>query len=133
MRTGDLPKGDEWVDLKKFGPAVKELETLTPLLTGKIGLIFTNEPVFELKPRIEANKVAAAARTGTIAPIDVVIPPGPTNMDPSQISFFHALQISTKINKGQIEITKDVKVCVKGKKIGSSEVALLAKMNLKPF
>jgi len=91
MRTGDLPKEEEWSDLKKYGSAIKELGTLTPLLTGKIGLIFTNEPVFELKPRVEANKVAAAARTGTIAPIDVIIPPGPTNMDPSQISFFHAL------------------------------------------
>jgi len=54
-------------------------------------------------------------------------------MDPSQISFFHALQISTKINKGQIEIAKDYQVCVKGRKIGSSEVALLQKMNIKPF
>jgi len=133
MRTGDLPKGDEWVDLKKFGPAVKELETLTPLLTGKIGLIFTNEPVFELKPRIEANKVAAAARTGTIAPIDVVIPPGPTNMDPSQISFFHALQISTKINKGQIEITKDVKVCVKGKKNWKFRSRIVSKNEFETF
>jgi len=54
-------------------------------------------------------------------------------MDPSQISFFHALQISTKINKGQIEITKDYQVCYKGRRIGSSEIALLAKMNIKPF
>jgi len=68
-------------------------------LEYKVGFIFTNEPVFELKPRVESNKVAAAARPGSVAPIDVVIPPGPTGMDPSQISFFHALQISTKINK----------------------------------
>jgi large subunit ribosomal protein LP0 len=40
----------------------------------------------------------------------VFVPAGPTGMDPSQISFFHALQISTKINKGQIEITKDYQV-----------------------
>jgi len=41
--------------------------------------------------------------------------------------------MSTKINKGQIEITKEYKVCITGKKIGNSEVALLEKMNLKPF
>jgi len=41
--------------------------------------------------------------------------------------------MSTKINKGQIEITKEYKVCTTGRKIGSSEVALLEKMNLKPF
>jgi len=43
------------------------------------------------------------------------------------------LCISTKINKGQIEITKEVAVCTKNKKVGSSEVALLSKLNLKPF
>lgn len=46
--------------------------------------------------------IAQEARVGTVSPIDLVIPPGPTGMDPSQISFFHALQISTKIQKAQI-------------------------------
>ena len=32
-----------------------------------------------------------------------------------------------------IEILKEVKVLVKGQKVGNSEAALLAKMNLKPF
>jgi len=43
------------------------------------------------------------------------------------------LSISTKIQKGQIEITKEVKVCTEGKKIGNSEVSLLDKMNIQPF
>jgi len=32
-----------------------------------------------------------------------------------------------------IEILKEVKVLVKGQKVGNSEASLLAKMNLKPF
>lgn len=68
-----------------------------------------------------------------ISYLDVFVPAGPTGMEPSQISFFHALNISTKINKGQIEIAKDYQVCAVGKKIGSSEVTLLQKMNIKPF
>lgn len=43
------------------------------------------------------------------------------------------MNISTKIQKGQIEITKEFKVCEKGKKIGNSEAAILAKLNIKPF
>jgi len=54
-------------------------------------------------------------------------------MDPSQIGFFHALQISTKIDKGMIAITKDYQVCTAGKKMGSSEVVLLQKMGMRPF
>jgi len=43
------------------------------------------------------------------------------------------LNISTKIQKGQIEIVKEFKVCEKGKKIGNSEAAILQKLNIKPF
>lgn len=96
-------------------------------------MVFTDEPVFELKSIIEGNKVETAAKVGTIAPIDVTIPPGPTGLDPSQISFFHALKVSTKIQKGQIEIVKEFKVCEKGRPVSNSEAVLLQKLNIKPF
>lgn len=94
----------------RYGPPMPELEALYNLCKGKIGFIFSDEPVFELKPIILSNRVKCAARVGVIAPIDVTVPAGPSGLDPSQISFFHALHISTKINKGQIEILKDVQV-----------------------
>lgn len=56
---------------------------------------------------IEETKVGADAKAGTIAPIDVTVPAGPTGMDPGQTSFFQALGIGTKIVKGQIEIISD--------------------------
>ena len=54
-------------------------------------------------------------------------------MDPSQISFFHALSIPTKIEKGQIQITKDFTVCKAGVKVGQSQAVLLQKLGKKPF
>jgi large subunit ribosomal protein LP0 len=110
-----------------------EIQKLEPLLKGKVGLIFSDAPVYEVRPIIEGNRKPAPAKVGTIAPIDVTIFPGPTGMDPAQIGFFHALNMSTKINKGQIEITKDFKVCTVGKKVGNSEAVLLQKLNIKPF
>jgi large subunit ribosomal protein LP0 len=112
---------------------IPQIEKLLALCKGKVGFIFSDAPVFDLKPIIESNKIPAPAKVGTISTIDVTIPPGPTGMDPSQISFFHTLNISTKIQKGQIEITKEFKVLEKGKKIGNSEAAILAKLNIKPF
>lgn len=76
---------------KTGNKAVPELEALLPLVKEKVGFVFTNQPVFELKPLIEANKVSAPAKVGIVSPIDVIIPPGPTGMDPASISFFHAL------------------------------------------
>lgn len=118
---------------RKFGEPIPALDKLNELCHKKVGLIFTEEPVYELKPVIEGNKVQAAAKVGVVAPVDVVIPPGPTGLDPSQISFFHALKISTKIQKGQIEITKDFKVCEKGRPVSNSEATLLQKLGVKPF
>jgi large subunit ribosomal protein LP0 len=112
---------------------IPQIEKLSTYCRGKVGFIFSDAPVFELKPLIEGNKIPAPAKVGIIAPIEVVIPPGPTGLDPSQISFFHTLNISTKIQKGQIEITKEFRVCEKGKKIGNSEAAILQKLNIKPF
>jgi len=54
-------------------------------------------------------------------------------MDPSQTSFFQALGIATKINKGTIEITADVHLIKAGEKVGGSEATLLAKLGVKPF
>ena len=34
------------------------------------------------------EQVGAPARVGLVAPIDVVVPPGNTGLDPSQTSFF---------------------------------------------
>ena len=119
--------------MKKIGTPRPELKALIPELKGKVGLIFTDQPVFELKEKIEADKVATEAKVGAISPVEFVIPPGPTGLDPSQINFFHALQVSTKIEKAQIQITKDFKVCSVGKKVGNSEAALLKKLGFKPF
>jgi large subunit ribosomal protein LP0 len=129
--ANELP--EEFKDFRSIGPSIPELTSLLPLIKNKIGLVFSDESVFELKPKLETFKIQAAAKLGATAPIDVIIPPGTTGMDPSQIGFFHALQISTKIDKGMIAITKDYQVCFAGKKIGSSQVALLQKMGLKPF
>jgi len=110
-----------------------QIEKLSQYCKGKVGFIFSDAPVHELRPMIESNRIPAPAKVGTFAPLEVVIPPGPTGLDPSQISFFHTLNISTKIQKGQIEITKEFRVCEKGKKIGNSEAAILQKLNIKPF
>jgi len=108
-------------------------ESLLPYIYGNIGFVFTNGDLNELRKVVTSNKVPASAKTGVIAPIDVIIPPGPTGLDPGQTSFFQTLNIGTKIVKGSIEMTSSSKVCTKGEKISASAVALLAKLNIRPF
>jgi len=109
------------------------LEGLMPFVFGNIGFVFTNGDLNALRQIVTSNKVPAGAKSGVLAPIDVVIPPGPTGLDPGQTSFFQTLNIGTKIVKGSIEMTVASKVCTKGEKITASAVALLNKLNIRPF
>ncbi|EOA28907.1 hypothetical protein CARUB_v10025153mg [Capsella rubella] len=107
--------------------------SLLPLLQGNVGLIFTKGDLKEVSEEVAKYKVGAPARVGLVTPIDVVVQPGNTGLDPSQTSFFQVLNIPTKINKGTVEIITPVELIKKGDKVGSSEAALLAKLGIRPF
>mmetsp|Transcript_20136 Transcript_20136/g.20233 ORF Transcript_20136/g.20233 Transcript_20136/m.20233 type:complete len:327 (+) Transcript_20136:145-1125(+) len=109
------------------------IESLMPKVLGNIGFVFTNSDLPTVRDMILKNRVPAPARVGAIAPLDVTIPAGPTGCDPGQTNFFQVLQIPTKIQKGQIEITNPVNLIKKGDKVGSSEATLLQKLNIRPF
>lgn len=109
------------------------LENMIPLIKGNIGFVFTNKDLNEIREVIESNKVPAPARVGSIAPVDVIVPAGPTGCDPGQTAFFQALQIGTKISRGQIEIVSDMLITKAGDKVGNSEAVLLQKLNIRPF
>jgi len=111
----------------------KNLEALLPLVRGNIGFVFAKEDLSEVKKRITELRVAAPAKAGTIAPVDVIVPAGPTGMEPTQTSFLQALNIQSKITRGQVEITQDVHLIKVGTKVGASEANLLAKLDIKPF
>lgn len=100
---------------------------------GNVGMVFTNGDLSEVRTILESNVRPAPARVGSIAPINVVVPKGPTGCDPGQTAFFQTLQIATKITKGQIEITNDVPLITAGEKVTASEAALLQKLNIEPF
>ncbi|KAL6130543.1 hypothetical protein ACLB2K_068922 [Fragaria x ananassa] len=107
--------------------------SLVPLLAGNVGLIFTKGDLKEVREEVAKYKVGTPACVGLVAPIDVVVPPGNTGLDPSQTSFFQVLNIPTKIDKGTAEIFMPVELIKKGDKVGSSEAALLAKLGIRPF
>jgi len=108
-------------------------EKINEQISGNVGFVFTNAELPKIRDLILANRVPAPARIGAVSPLDVTVPAGPTGCDPGQTSFFQVLQIPTKIVKGQIEITNPVNLIKKGDKVGSSEAALLQKLNIKPF
>jgi len=119
--------------LRTFVTDSPEYERLLPHIRGNIGFVFTNSELKPVRDKILANKVAAPARAGAVAPDDVWIPAGNTGMEPGKTSFFQALGVPTKIARGTIEITSDLKLVTAGEKVGSSEATLLNLLNISPF
>lgn len=109
------------------------LESLLPHVKGNVGFVFTKEDLGEVKKVIEENKVDAPAKAGAIAPCDVSVPPQNTGLEPTKTSFFQALNIPTKIARGQIEILQEVHLVKEGDKVGNSEATLLQMLNIRPF
>jgi large subunit ribosomal protein LP0 len=79
-------------------------------LVGNVGIVFTEGDLIDVHKTISSHKVCASARVGVTAPCDVYVPAGSTGMDPSSTSCFQALNIPTKINKGNVEIISSMTV-----------------------
>lgn len=122
--------------LAEESPAQAEaLKNLVDSVNGNMGFIFirSDDGLEAAREAMTVHVVPAAAKAGVVAPKDVMIPAGPSGLEPSQTSFFQALNIPTKIVKGAIEITSDFRVCTQGEKVVLSAQALLTKLGIRPF
>jgi len=110
------------------------LDLLRAGIKGNMGFIFaTNCTLDDIKACIAKWRLPATAKVGQIAMCDLSIPAGPSGLDPSQTGLFQALNIGTKIVKGQIELTSDYPILKKGEKVSAGAAVMLAKLNIKPF
>jgi large subunit ribosomal protein LP0 len=110
-----------------------EWEQILPFVKHNIGLVLSKGSLTSLRDKLLESTVPAVAKAGVVAPDDVLLPKQVTTLEPTKTSFFAALDIATKITKGCVEILNDVKLCDRGKKVGSSEAALLQMLDIKPF
>jgi large subunit ribosomal protein LP0 len=109
------------------------MDQLIDTCRGNVGFVFTNGDLGSVREILESNTRPAPARVGSLAPTAVVVPKGPTGCDPGQTAFFQALEISTKITKGQIEMTAPTALIEAGDKVTPSQAALLQKLSISPF
>eukprot|EP00929_Paragymnodinium_shiwhaense_P117700 TRINITY_DN887_c0_g1_i1.p1 TRINITY_DN887_c0_g1~~TRINITY_DN887_c0_g1_i1.p1 ORF type:complete len:320 (-),score=118.40 TRINITY_DN887_c0_g1_i1:483-1442(-) len=110
------------------------LDKISAALRGNLGFIFaTNCDLDDIRDVLEKHRRTSAAKTGQFSMVDLSLPSGPTGIDPSGTSFFQALNIATKIVKGQIEIVTDFPILKKGDKVSPSAAVLLNKLGIKPF
>jgi len=126
------PTSRDYEDHKKWTQDPR-LEALEPLMKLNVGLIFSDDSYMELKEKVEAETISMPARTGIIAPCDVVIPAGPTGIEVGKIDLFHKLNISCKTVKSAIEVVKEVQIITKGEKVGEGATQMCKLLNIIPF
>jgi large subunit ribosomal protein LP0 len=110
-----------------------EWEQILTCVHHNVGIVLTKGSLTDLRSKLLEMTVPAIAKSGSVAPDDVLLPKQVTALEPTKTSFFAALDIATKITRGCVEILNDVKLCEKNRKVGSSEAALLQMLDIKPF
>lgn len=112
----------------------KELNELKEQIKESVAILFSKLDCFELSSEIESIKSPAKAKVGQIAPEDIEIPEGPTDLVPGPaISELGALGIKIQIDKGKILIKEAKVVAKKGAKITQGACDIMNKLGIKPF
>ncbi|MDA4128761.1 MAG: 50S ribosomal protein L10 [Thaumarchaeota archaeon] len=118
--------------LKRAG--IKNADELIAHLTGQNALIFSKFDPFKLYLLLDKNKVNLPARAGDVAPENIMVPAGNTNLPAGPIlSEFREAGIQTKIESGSIWVNKDSVAAKKGTVISPKLASLLAKLGIKPI
>jgi len=110
------------------------MNNLRAAVRGNIGFIFAQKCTLDdIRECLGRHRKESAAKPGALSNVDLNLPAGPTGMDPSQTAFFQALNIGTKIVKGQIELVSEFPILKVGEKVSVSASVLLGKLSIKPF
>ena len=113
---------------------IKELHQLVPFVEESAALLFSDQDAFEISAILSENKSPAKAKEGDLAPEDIKIKAGPTDLLPGpDISALSAVGLAPKVENGKISIMQDKVIVQEGKRISSNVASILAKLDIMPF
>ena len=112
----------------------EEMKKIKPHIQDSTALLFSDLDSFELAAELIEGKSPIKAKAGQEAPKDIEVEAGPTDLVPGPaISELGALGIQIQIDKGKIAIKENKIIVKKGEKISENAVALMNKLDIKPF
>lgn len=111
-----------------------EVKNLVKYLGNGSVLLFSNLDAFKLFKLFKQNKIKGAAKPGQIAPADIVIPAGETNLPPGPVlTDLKNAKIKAKIQGPKVVITDDALVAKKGEAISPQVSSILSKLGVQPM
>ncbi len=101
---------------------------------GPFGILMSKIGPFKLFKELKRTRGETYAKSGQIAPHDIVIPAGETSFPAGPaLSEFKQAGLDVKIIGGKIHITKDKVVAKEGEPISNMAAKTLQKLDIKPF
>lgn len=108
--------------------------SLSEHLDFPTAIVFTSMTPYTLFKFFKDNKSKVAAKPGQIAPFDIIVYAGETDLAPGPaLSELKGAGINAQIKAGKIVIAKDSVVAKAGTKITDSVCKALQKLNILPF
>ena len=112
----------------------KEATKLEEQISDSTAIIFSDHDPFDLAAELMQNMSPMKAKPGQIAPEDIEIPAGLTDLPPGPaITELSALGIPVQIDKGKISIKQAKVVAKKGEAISKGAAEVMGKLDIKPF
>ncbi|MCC7552795.1 50S ribosomal protein L10 [Candidatus Micrarchaeota archaeon] len=104
-------------------------------LNEPVAVIYSNNmSSYELYQFFKQNKEKVPAKPGQIAPFDIIVPAGETDLLPGPaLSELKTGKINAQVKAGKIVVAKDSVVAKEGEKISDPVAKALRKVNVLPF
>ncbi|MFH1451665.1 MAG: 50S ribosomal protein L10 [archaeon] len=113
---------------------IKELHNLVPYVTDSSAILFSDYDAFEISGILADEKSPSKAKAGQIAPIDIEVKAGPTELLPGpDISALSAVGLAPKVENGKIAVMSDKVIVKEGKEISEAVASIMAKLGIIPF
>lgn len=113
---------------------VKELNDLIPYVEDSTAMLFSDEDAFVISGILADEKSPAKAKAGMIAPFDIEVKAGPTELLPGpDISALSAVGLAPKVENGKIAVMQDKVIVKEGKEISENAASIMAKLDIVPF
>ena len=110
------------------------VDALKESVHGQCAIIATDMNPFKLCKKLDATMTPAAAKPGQLAPVDIVIPKGPTKFGPGPfIGELQKIGIPAQIEAGKIAVKKDTTLVKEGQPIPANVAAMLPKLDVLPM
>ncbi len=110
------------------------LDSLKPQIGANVALFFSNEEPFVLSGILADNQSPTKARAGDIAPEDIKVEPGPTDLVPGPaISELSAVGLKVAVEGGKLAIKLPHTIVKQGDAIKENVASVMAKLNITPM